>query len=391
MFPMSFSSDRCIEQQMLRDELSPAVLDALMQHLDPLAVVEGATPDVEEPPPNTFGRTELEETMARLRLSDSLAMSALDAASQERSQAGKLPNPLPLTRLKEAAAVLTQQGVVRISGGLSTSTCDQVRAALCEQLDSAVACSLDMVPGKTHGFGNFGTGFGFGSTRMKEGRYDMFLPLDGIFRVALNELLVGADANVGVLFRELLLSCENSENGKEHNYSTEERPGERYKRDKDLNKETHGDNANATMFDWSSFTSDPGAGRQPVHPDNQWQANPPLLTALVALQDIDEEMGPTSFLLGTHSSEAAHTAFNGGAATKSELLESCTYQGAVLRKGEAVFDPRCLHCGGANTSGNKRRALLYLSFRNPHCRSDVYVPPGSMFPEGRLLSLRHDF
>jgi hypothetical protein len=343
--------------QLLKEELSPEVLQALMQHMDPLAFeAEPAPPP--EAPSNEFGRTELEETMARLRLQDSLAMASKDAASQKRAQNGKVSCSLPLTKLSEATSVLTKSGVVRIAGGLSTETCDLVRAALCERLDGALADKLDMIPGKKQGFGNFGTGFGFGSTRMKEGRYDMFLPLDGIFRTTLDELLVGTDANLGVLFRELLLDQQNTKD--------------------------------ATMFDWSSFTSDPGAGQQPVHPDNQWQKEPPLLTALVALQDVESDMGPTSFLIGTHN-EGAHAAFNGGDTAKHALLESCDYQAAHLRKGEvAVFDPRCLHCGGPNT-GATRRALLYLSFRNPHCTSDVYVPPGSIFPEGELLSLRRDF
>ena len=185
----------------------------------------------------------------------------------------------------------------------------------------------------------------------------MFMPLDGVFRTALDELLIGTTAKLGELFRELLTV-----------------PGT----DKPL----------ATIFDWSSFTSDPGAERQPVHPDNQWQPEPPLLTALVALQDIDSDMGPTIFLPGTHC-QATHARFNSD--EKADLLENSEYKSALLRKGEvAVFDPRCLHCGGPNTSQN-RRVLLYLSFRNPHCTSDVYVPPGSVFPDGRSLSLHCDF
>ena len=38
------------------------------------------------------------------------------------------------------------------------------------RLDDATAAGRDMTPGKQNGFGNFGTGFGFGATRMKEGR-----------------------------------------------------------------------------------------------------------------------------------------------------------------------------------------------------------------------------
>ena len=380
---------------LLSDELSPDVLLALRQY-------QGLAPlEDEEPPPPpapadpVSGRTALEEQMARMRLADSIAMSCRDAACQARAEvanqqpgaeAWKQARAVALSAADGAASVLAREGVVRVGGALSEGTCDRVRAALCQRLDDAIERGYDMVPGKARGFGNFGTGFGFGSTRMKEGRYDMFLPTDGQFREALDELLVGHGAVLGELFREALLRARGGGDGNGAGADGDAEEGS----SDGGGGGGGGGGGDATVFDWSSFSSDPGAARQPVHPDNQWQPEPPLLTALVALQDVSEEMGPTIFLPRTHR-EAPHKAFTGEPAEKYAMLDGCAYQSALLRKGEcAVFDPRCLHCGGPNSS-KQRRVLLYLSFRNPHCTSDVPVPPGSVFPEGLSLSLRKDF
>ena len=55
----------------------------------------------------------------------------------------------------------------------------------------------------------------------------------------------------------------------------------------------------------------PGSEQQPLHPDTYWTSTPSAYTAFVALQDVDEEMGPTIYLPGTHTKEA-HTDFFGG-------------------------------------------------------------------------------
>jgi hypothetical protein len=314
--------------------------------------------------PSPGGGSSLLETMGRLRLNDSMKRSAHE---HEKQLLANAPTTLQLTKPSDAAQVLKEQGVVRLSRALSESTCDSLRKSICKSLDAAVLEGRDMVAGRTEGFGNFGTGFGFGASRMREKRWDMYLPIDGEYRATLDELLLGKDAKLGNLFREMMF--EGGDSNADENKSGSE------------------------LFDWSSFTSDPGAARQPVHPDNRFQPEPPILTAFVALQDVTEAMGPTIFLPGTHSA-IAHDQFNnlGSDDDKDELLATSSYEKAILSKGDTViFDPRCLHCGDANTSDASRRVLLYVSFRNPRCRdSTVQVPPGSLGVFETQLSL-HDF
>jgi hypothetical protein len=363
----------------LLEKLNPLVSAALQEHWMAVATVcddddDDEYPDVvvdstevETPKAsNTLcaTRTVLEETMSRMRLADSMALSERESESQQRAEILKQSSSLDITSIKDAPQVLRTKGVVRLASVLSDEACDRAREAISAQLDHALAQGLDMVPGRSEGFGNFGTGFGFGSARMREQRWDMYMPFEGVCRDALNEMLEGSSETtappLGSIFRSMLLN-DNGDNASE-----------------------------ATLFDWSSFTSAPGSARQPVHPDNRYQEEPPLLTAFVALQDVTQDIGPTIFLPGTHT-QVVHDQFNGDAETKDQLLSGSVYQTALLKKGDAaVFDPRCLHCGGANTSESSRRVLLYLSFKNPRCTSDIEVPPGSMLEpiDGRLLSLQ---
>ena len=362
----------------LLEELNPLVSAALQEHWMAVAafhddddgytdvVVDSAKVATPKKASNEVRatRTVLEETMSRMRLSDSIALSERESESQQRAEILKESSSLDITSPEDAPRVLRAKGVVRLASVLSDEACDRAREAISAQLDHALTQGLDMVPGRSEGFGNFGTGFGFGSARMREQRWDMYLPYEGVCRDALNELLEGSSETtappLGSIFRSMLLN-DNGDNGSE-----------------------------ATLFDWSSFTSAPGSARQPVHPDNRYQEEPPLLTAFVALQDVTQDIGPTTFLPGTHKKQA-HDQFNGDAETKDLLLSGSEYQTALLKKGDAaIFDPRCLHCGGANTSESSRRILLYMSFKNPRCTSDIQVPPGSMLEpiDGRLLSLQ---
>lgn len=163
--------------------------------------------------------------------------------------------------------------------------------------------------------------------------------------------------------------------------------------------------ADAELFELGAFISDPKAPRQGVHPDTQFTPDALACSTLIALQDIDESMGPTEFLPGTHHA-AAHTALQtrtkrvvepaltpaqlaakqraralailkGGGSqaevpgavdattmgARERLLRSTPRQLGTMRVGDAVmFDTRVLHCGGANTS-SRRRVLFYFSFR----------------------------
>jgi ectoine hydroxylase-related dioxygenase (phytanoyl-CoA dioxygenase family) len=132
----------------------------------------------------------------------------------------------------------------------------------------------------------------------------------------------------------------------------------------------------ATLYELNCFMSNTSALRQLVHADvvcipSEGLApdEPIMLTCFVALQDTDVTMGPTIFLPGTHNQEA-HDAFFGSG--KEDLLLATKSVVGVMPKGSVVlFDPRTLHCAGANICSDPEmtRALFYFSFKNPRVDS----------------------
>jgi len=76
-------------------------------------------------------------------------------------------------------------------------------------------------------------------------------------------------------------------------------------------------------------------------------------------------MGPTTFLLGTHTLEERNKFDDCN--QKDEQLASANARLALLKKGDAVlFDARVLHCGNANDADKgSTRAMFNFSFRNP--------------------------
>ena len=139
----------------------------------------------------------------------------------------------------------------------------------------------------------------------------------------------------------------------------------------------------AVLYELAALISDPDSPQQPFHPDTPYREDQDIavLTAFVALQDIDATMGPTRFLPGSHTA-AAHAAFNSpedGGKAKLALLRSRPCWRGILGAGDvSLFDSRLLHCGGANES-NRRRVLFYASFR----AREAKAPPGTL-----LYSLR---
>ncbi len=129
----------------------------------------------------------------------------------------------------------------------------------------------------------------------------------------------------------------------------------------------------AVLYELSCLMSDPGSQRQVVHPDTPFieGKGPVLYTCFIALQDVRLDMGPTTWLPGTHTAEA-HEAFmdtnvdsGTGESRKDYLIRNKPAVLGTLSKGScAIFDSRCLHCGTANKS-NDSRALFYFSFKNP--------------------------
>jgi ectoine hydroxylase-related dioxygenase (phytanoyl-CoA dioxygenase family) len=119
--------------------------------------------------------------------------------------------------------------------------------------------------------------------------------------------------------------------------------------------------SDGVLHELSSIISDPGSPTQCVHCDTPWLPNAePLYTCFIALQDIDDDMGHTTYLPRTHTDQA-HKIFNAGVKQKENLISVAPAVQTRLKKGDCViFDSRVLHCGGANSS-EKRRVLFYFT------------------------------
>jgi len=131
----------------------------------------------------------------------------------------------------------------------------------------------------------------------------------------------------------------------------------------------------AVLYELGALVADPGAPRQQVHPDTDWSPEAAAISCFVALQDIDETMGPTIFLPRTHT-EVVHDVYHStDAADMQDLLRHAPYRVALLRAGDcALFDSRLLHCASANVT--HRRVVFYFSLRS---RSAAPPPPGTLF------------
>ena len=119
----------------------------------------------------------------------------------------------------------------------------------------------------------------------------------------------------------------------------------------------------AVLYDLCTIVTEPGSDRQQIHADMPCHAKPPLFSIFVALQDVTMEMGPTTFLSKTNT-QSAHDRWREGNAAGDALF---TPSYALLKVGDiVVYDPRVLHCGGANeVVGGAVRAMFNLGFRDP--------------------------
>jgi ectoine hydroxylase-related dioxygenase (phytanoyl-CoA dioxygenase family) len=86
----------------------------------------------------------------------------------------------------------------------------------------------------------------------------------------------------------------------------------------------------------------------------------PLYTFFIALQDVEDNMGHTTFIPRTHTPDA-HLLWNLGQKQKDSLIASLPAVTSALKTGDvAIFDSRVLHCGDANSSA-QRRVLFYFT------------------------------
>ena len=265
--------------------------------------------------------------------------SQLGALGDEsNSKTKKTKKKAPSTSM--IARTLKQDGVVLLKDALSASSAATLREEILERRSKAYA-AVD---------GGEDWRLYFADVLLKSNRCDLLLPLkEGGMQKALRELLQNSKlANVIV--------------------------------------STIGEDA--TLYELAALISEPGAPRQPVHPDNPHQENPPLLTCFVALQDISVSMGPTTFLPRTHTA-AAHAEFDDHVNQRDSMLENRPNVVALLKAGEAaLFDSRTMHCGGANEIlDGSSRVVLYVSFRNPSA-TEAIGNVGSIMPGIPRMTLR---
>lgn len=102
-----------------------------------------------------------------------------------------------------------------------------------------------------------------------------------------------------------------------------------------------------------------------------------IFTSLLALQDVEPEMGPTHVWPGTHTVEHHATLWSTSASgnklsnvSDADKAFGVAHTQMTLKQGDLVlYDSRTMHCGGANIS-DKRRAVFCVSVMGPGIRPD---------------------
>mmetsp|Transcript_22426 Transcript_22426/g.29345 ORF Transcript_22426/g.29345 Transcript_22426/m.29345 type:complete len:373 (+) Transcript_22426:33-1151(+) len=235
-------------------------------------------------------------------------------------------------------AVVVEDGVARIDNIMTKDTAQ----SLLTYVNQKLIDSLEKVATFQDYRGNL-----FGNVLAKKSRHDLLLPLEESREMiqALDELI--GDGGV-------LGSIVDATLGKD-----------------------------AELYELGALISDPGSERQEIHPDIEYQeALIPLLTCFVALQDITESMGPTTFLPQTHKSLEDHNKLNGGQAIRNKFLNDAPSVLSTLKCGDcSIFNPCTMHAGGSNQS-DQRRVLFYITFRNiAFDDPSTGYNPGSIRPE----------
>ena len=291
-------------------------------------------------------------------------------------------------------------GIVRLDGVLSGDNADSLRDYL---IDLRARATEQVESGSVDGI-EIDSQERFADVLLNQNRCDLKIPLGPKpVHQALLDLLTSASSTSSSLSTGKSSSSGGGSNGNNNgngssNYSLVRKVIEGV-------FETYGGSGReSTLWELNCFMSNSGARRQLVHADNvclepvvglhppsspsaggssttgNGRADEPiLLTCFVALQDIDETMGPTIFMPGTHTIDAHNRFFETGRDESSTKTESFSPKNDVLRRSPAVvgapvpkgscliFDPRVLHCAGENTCSDvdKTRALFYMSFKNP--------------------------
>lgn len=242
---------------------------------------------------------------------------------------GKQDKRSPAQRLAtEQAKLIKRDGALRIDNALDGETCDRLRQYVLRQQELAdIETAKDLAVSEEY----------YGVENKRKNRCDLLLSLvpndeDGDDAATITpdvlQKVLGAEGTLRPIYEELVTN-----------------EGE--------------------FYEFAAVITNPGSDRQQVHPDLPHRPEAPLYVIFLALQDITEAMGPTTFLLGTHTQQE-RSKFD-DFQRKDEQLAKAKSRLALLNKGDAVlFDARILHCGNANEEqGGSTRAMFNFSFRNP--------------------------
>lgn len=330
----------------LRDGLSEATFAALMQFLPTRSFeddtpVEGNSKKIEDSTVcvayTANDVSVIAETFKRLATVNAEKFQHAQEAARSRT----LLTLEPTNRKEDILQTLICDGIVRVNQILASDICDRLLNSINSILANEIARDNKMTRES-----------GFGNVLCREHRWDLYLRNEGVCNEALTSLIGPADSVLNILFTDLIKG------------------------------------QNAEFHELSALISDPGAASQPIHPDSVFTEEPVMFTVFIALQDIEDDMGPTIFLPRTHTEYCHHQ--HKDVTTKDDFLAQCEYRQSTLRKGDAVvMDSRTLHCGAANDSS--RRVLLYFTIRNPHTFHSCVpaVPAGSKWDDMDLNL--HDF
>jgi Phytanoyl-CoA dioxygenase (PhyH) len=270
-------------------------------------------------------------------------------------------NSDPRVRLAtQQAAVVTNEGVIRINNVISAETADHLRHHVLEQQQiAAFETERDMSTSTTY----------YGVENRRQSRCDLQLSLRrGGFATGLEAGDASTATSTTFALGDALQEMLGSNGTIRHLYE---------------NLVT----LDGELYELAAVITDPGSNRQMIHPDLPYQAVAPLYVIFLALQDVTEGMGPTCFLLRSHTGEANAIFSSGNMEKKDEQLSNAESRLCTLKKGDAVlFDARTLHCGNANVE--QTRVLFNFSFRNPLVSGNLGYK-GSIRPEyERAISLR---
>ena len=192
-------------------------------------------------------------TMLRLRAADAATTASSEAALEALAGREALRTSAPGA---DALAALREHGVVRLANVVPEGLCAAALSAVNDSLDHAIAS------GTATGTSGGGTGVGeqekrFGPVLARSSRYDMYIEHAGAPRALLAAVLC-ARGGLGLLFRALFDGSRESGG---------------------IGEEVGADESDtARVHELAALISDPGAPRQPIHPDNKHQSIAPLFT-----------------------------------------------------------------------------------------------------------------